>query len=83
MSLMIRPAEIRTSGIGWLYIRRIRLLFLAAAFVLSRLLYNVVGILFDAEPLKFYLQYIDPHLLRTEFWRSIYYLEQQPPLFNC
>ena len=55
---------------------------LAVAFVLSRILYYAAGVRFDAAPLNFYLQYIDPNLLRTDLWRSLYYLEQQPPLFN-
>lgn len=55
---------------------------LAAAFAASRLLSLACGIRFDAFPLQVYWQYIDPALLRNDFWRSIFYLEQQPPAFN-
>jgi hypothetical protein len=41
-----------------------------------------MGVRFDAEPLGFYWQYVDPALLRLDFWRSLFYLEQQPPAFN-
>src|SRR5271170_5347180 len=55
---------------------------LAAAFAASRFLAIAFGIRFDAFPLQTYWQYIDPALLRADFWRSIFYLEQQPPVFN-
>ena len=55
---------------------------LTAVFVLSRALYYAVGVRFDIEPLEFFFQYIDPALLRTDLWRSLFYLEQQPPGFN-
>ena len=62
--------------------RRTCLALVAGAFVASRLICFAAGVRFDAEPLDFYWQYIDPALLRTDFWRSIFYLEQQPPAFN-
>jgi hypothetical protein len=51
-------------------------------FAISRLVARAAGVRFDIEPLQFYWQYIDPALLRNDFWRSIFYLEQQPPAFN-
>jgi hypothetical protein len=62
--------------------RRSALTIVGVSFVVSRLVYLALGVRFDAEPLTFYWQYIDPELLRTEFWRSLFYLEQQPPGFN-
>jgi hypothetical protein len=62
--------------------RRTSFALLAAAFVISRLACLAAGVRFDIEPLQFYWQYIDPVLLRNDFWRSIFYLEQQPPAFN-
>jgi hypothetical protein len=53
-----------------------------SVFFLSRILFWTLGIRFDSSPLSFYLQFIDPALLQHDFWRSIFYLEQQPPLFN-
>jgi hypothetical protein len=62
--------------------RRTCFALLAAAFVFSRLICLASGVRFDIQPLQFYWQYIDPALLRNDFWRSIFYLEQQPPAFN-
>ncbi|HEY6345046.1 MAG TPA: hypothetical protein VIY49_26415 [Bryobacteraceae bacterium] len=62
--------------------RRTCFALLAAAFAISRLVSRAAGVRFDIEPLQFYWQYIDPVLLRNDFWRSIFYLEQQPPAFN-
>jgi hypothetical protein len=62
--------------------RRTCLALLAGAFIASRILCFAAGVRFDIEPLDFYWQYIDPALLRYDFWRSIFYLEQQPPAFN-
>lgn len=55
---------------------------LTIAFVLSRLAYFALGVRFDAAPLDFYNQYIDPLLLRQDLWESLYYLKEQPPLYN-
>src|SRR6516164_10029926 len=55
---------------------------IACAFVASRVFYRLLGVRFDAKPLEFYWQFIVPSLLRHDFWRSILYLEQQPPAFN-
>jgi len=55
---------------------------LAAAFVATRILYFQWGIRFDIETLPVYWQFVDPTLLLHDFWRSVFYLEWQPPLFN-
>jgi hypothetical protein len=62
--------------------RRIAYLALVAAFAASRILYYLAGVRFDAEPLDYYIQFIDPELLRNDLWRSLFYLKAQPPLFN-
>lgn len=55
----------------------------AAVFVASRLFYHlVVGLRFDDGPLGYYWQFIDPRLLETDLWRSVFYLHGQPPLPN-
>ena len=56
---------------------------IASVFVLSRVLLWTLGIRFDAEPLNFYWQFVDPALLQHDYWRSLFYLEQQPPAFNA
>ena len=61
---------------------RIPILVLTAVFGLSRLIFFTAGVRFDADTLTWYLQYIDPVLLRTDLLRSLYYLHIQPPLFN-
>jgi hypothetical protein len=52
------------------------------AFVLSRLSYYAAGVEYDARPLQFYVQLIDPELLRTRLTESLFYLHTQPPGFN-
>jgi hypothetical protein len=44
--------------------------------------YYAVGIRFDATGLPDYFQFIDPILLKNRLLESIYYLREQPPLFN-
>ena len=34
-------------------------------------------------PLTFYIQFLDPELLRHDLLRSLFYLRDQPPLFNA
>ncbi len=58
------------------------LLALAVLFAASRLAYFVAGVRFVDSPFGIYLQYIDPLLIRESFWQSLYYLREQPPLFN-
>jgi hypothetical protein len=53
-------------------------------YVLSRLVFKLVfDISFDATPLPWFWQYIDPALLHTEPGSSLYYHHAQPPLFNA
>ena len=52
-------------------------------YLLSRLIFiAVVGIEYDASPLGWFWQFIDPKLLLEDPWRSLYYHHAQPPLFN-
>lgn len=52
-------------------------------FVASRVFYSHhYGLKFEDNALLDYMQYIDPVLLRTDLARSIFYLRDQPPLFN-
>jgi hypothetical protein len=53
-----------------------------AAFVVSRILYYLAGIRFDASPVPLYWQFIDPVLMRTRLMESLFYLHMQPPGFN-
>lgn len=52
------------------------------AYIASRILLHLIGVRFDASPLAYYHQYLDPDLLRFDLVRSIVYLHTQPPLFN-
>lgn len=54
----------------------------AAAFLLTRILAAALGVRFDAAPLDFYWQYVDPALLERDLWGSVLPLHSQPPLFN-
>ena len=51
-------------------------------FVISRVLYDRAGIHFQGDTYLGYWQFIDPELLRTDLWRSVFYLHSQPPLTN-
>jgi len=51
--------------------------------VVAQLWYRSLGVHFSAEPLTFYIQFLDPELLRHDLLRSLFYLRDQPPLFNA
>lgn len=63
--------------------RRRGLWLVAAGFVLSRAWWQWAGVRLDMSPLGTYWQYLDPEILRGDFWRSLFYLHGQPPLFNA
>ncbi len=53
------------------------------AFILSRIIYYVCfDVRFDASPLIWFWQYIDPQLLQNNLLQSLWYMHSQPPLFN-
>ncbi len=52
------------------------------SFALSRMLYGMMGVRFDASTLDWYWQYLDVELLRNDLLKSLYYLHAQPPGFN-
>jgi hypothetical protein len=58
------------------------LLGVTAVFFISRYLYDLAGIRYDGNTYLGYWQFIDPFLMRTDLWRSVYYLHSQPPLLN-
>ncbi len=58
------------------------LLLILTTFMLSRIVYFVLGVKFDATPLDSFWQYVDPALLKTHLFQSLFYLHSQPPLFN-
>ncbi|MFH1864377.1 MAG: hypothetical protein ABIK85_00710, partial [Candidatus Eisenbacteria bacterium] len=58
------------------------LLYLATGFVISRAVYIAAGVRFDAAPLGFFWQYLDPELVRNDLLRSCFHLHGQPPIFN-
>lgn len=58
------------------------MLIVVLAFLISRLLYHLAGVRFDTQPLTYFMQIIDPELLRHRLLESILYLHTQPPLFN-
>ena len=57
-------------------------LFVATSFLVSRLLYIRAGLRFDNTPLRYFVQLIDPQLLKNNLLESLWYLHSQPPLFN-
>ncbi len=42
----------------------------------------LAGLRFDATPLSYFYQFLDPGLLRSRLAESLFYLHSQPPLFN-
>lgn len=51
-------------------------------FVASRVVYKWAGVQFDASNLLHFMQILDLRQLHDHFWRSLWYLHAQPPLFN-
>ncbi|MBN2619580.1 hypothetical protein JXB22_00710 [candidate division WOR-3 bacterium] len=64
-------------------IKRIDLLILTIIFIASRALLRLAGIRFDATPLAWFYQFLDPLLLQHRLAESILYLHSQPPGFNA
>ena len=59
------------------------LLALFGLWLVSRIVYcGLIGVQFDASPVRYYIQFVDPALLKNDLWRSMFYLQDQPPGFN-
>ncbi|MFL7871973.1 MAG: ArnT family glycosyltransferase [Anaerolineales bacterium] len=52
-------------------------------YITSRLLYFWAGVRFSVDTIRRGWQFIDPLLLKTDLWRSIFYMHGQPPLLNA
>lgn len=76
-----RPRRAK-NGLLRLDVERRYLCLVLCLFLAGRLLYWMLGVRFDASPLGLYIQYIDLELLRTRLLESVFYLREQPPLFN-
>src|SRR5204862_6396874 len=57
------------------------LLFLGGVFVVSRLVYWLLGVRYLLD-LQGMMQLSDPSVLQTHFWEAIFYLHSQPHLLN-
>jgi hypothetical protein len=55
---------------------------LGGIFILSRTLYYMSGLRFDADTITRTWHFIDIYLLKNDLWRNIFYLHTQPPLMN-
>jgi hypothetical protein len=75
-------AKLETAIPSRLRSRKFYLLTAIGIFVVSRCIYYWMGVRFDATPLWFYWQMIDPALLRDALWQSLLYLRTQPPGLN-
>lgn len=51
-------------------------------FAVSRIVYLALGVRFDDSSFPKIQHYIDPVLLRSDLFRSLFYLHSQPPLYN-
>ena len=54
----------------------------AGLFAVSRALYALLGVQFDATTLPGYMQFIDVTLLRERLLESLWYYHAHPPLLN-
>ncbi len=50
------------------------------AFVISRWLYLSAGSRFTVH--TWFMQFLDPNVLRSNFWQSLFYLHSQPPILD-
>jgi hypothetical protein len=57
-------------------------LLLVGAFTVSRIVYYLLGVRFDASGLGWYFQFLDPELLRHNLVQSLFYMHNQPPGYN-
>lgn len=56
---------------------------MGGGFILSRIIYTYgFNTAFSSSPIYNYWQYLDITLLQNDLLRSVFYLHQQPPLFN-
>jgi hypothetical protein len=55
---------------------------LLLVFIVSRVIYYLLGVRFDARGIDGYLQFIDPDLLQHHLLQSLFYLHMQPPGYN-
>ncbi len=55
---------------------------LAIVFALSRIGYYLLGVRFDARPVRYYFQFLDPELLKHRLFESLFYQHTQPPGWN-
>lgn len=55
---------------------------LLIAFFFSRTIYDRSGFVFQIDAINDYWQMIDPALLQTHLWQSLWHLHSQPPMLN-
>jgi hypothetical protein len=58
------------------------MMLVAGSHIAAQVVAYAVGVRFDMRPLDWFMQYLDPVLLRTRLLESVFYLHSQPPLFN-
>ncbi len=57
-------------------------IYINCIYLFSRIIFYIAGVRFDVSRLYGLDQIVDPLLLRERLFESIYYLHNQPPLFN-
>jgi hypothetical protein len=57
-------------------------MFLATIFFVSRIVYYLLRVRFDARGVNWFSQFLDADLLRHHLIQSLFYLHQQPPGYN-
>jgi hypothetical protein len=62
--------------------RQLGFVAVVTAFIVSRVVYRALGVRFSAVPVDYYIQFLDPELLRHDLLRSLFYMRDQPPGFN-
>lgn len=76
----VNPAGARASS--WSRVPRSPYTLLITVYVMSRVIYFLLGVRFDARGLPTYLQFIDTELLQHNLLQSLFYLHWQPPGYN-
>ncbi len=58
------------------------LLAVVSFFVVSRVVFYWAGVRFYSKSISYFMQFLDPQLLKNNLLESVFYLHHQPPLFN-
>lgn len=76
------PNEILKSKINDESIHKRTLVILVFSFIISRIIFYLIGLRFDASTLTWFYQFLDPVDLKNNLFKNLLFLHIQPPGFN-